>query len=83
MREELKFGIGDGYLLLGRGIFFEYCWHVVFAGNMLAWELFGTGLSRQNVACDHGFQIPALRQYYLYNWKCPRIEPKGIGLVLL
>eukprot|EP00435_Cladocopium_sp_Y103_P040350 s366_g11.t1 len=22
-------------------------------------------------------------QYYLYNWKCPRIEPKGIGLVLL
>eukprot|EP00434_Breviolum_minutum_P002245 symbB.v1.2.001977.t1/scaffold78.1/size345887/14 len=36
MREELKFGIGDGHL-----------------------------------------------QYYLYNWKCPRIEPKGIGLVLL
>lgn len=22
-------------------------------------------------------------QYYLYNWKCPRIEPRGIGLVLL
>lgn len=22
-------------------------------------------------------------QYYLYNWKCPKIEPSGIGLVLL
>jgi len=22
-------------------------------------------------------------QYYLYNWKCPKIEPPGIGLVLL
>merc|ERR1712151_1397545 len=22
-------------------------------------------------------------QYYLYNWKCPKIEPCGIGLVLL
>jgi glycylpeptide N-tetradecanoyltransferase len=22
-------------------------------------------------------------QYYLYNWKCPEIEPKDIGLVLL
>lgn len=22
-------------------------------------------------------------QYYLYNWKCPRIEPSGMGLVLL
>jgi len=22
-------------------------------------------------------------QYYLYNWKCPKIEPAGIGLVLL
>lgn len=22
-------------------------------------------------------------QYYLYNWKCPKIEPGGIGLVLL
>jgi len=22
-------------------------------------------------------------QYYLYNWKCPKIEPNGIGLVLL
>jgi len=22
-------------------------------------------------------------QYYLYNWKCPKIDPKGIGLVLL
>jgi glycylpeptide N-tetradecanoyltransferase len=22
-------------------------------------------------------------QYYLYNWKCPKIEPVGIGLVLL
>merc|ERR1712032_679874 len=22
-------------------------------------------------------------QYYLYNWKCPRIEPSGTGLVLL
>ena len=23
------------------------------------------------------------RQYYLYNWKCPKIDPQGIGLVLL
>jgi glycylpeptide N-tetradecanoyltransferase len=22
-------------------------------------------------------------QYYLYNWKCPKIEPSGMGLVLL
>merc|ERR1711972_321221 len=22
-------------------------------------------------------------QYYLYNWKCPKIEPNGMGLVLL
>lgn len=22
-------------------------------------------------------------QYYLYNWRCPKIEPSGIGLVLL
>jgi len=22
-------------------------------------------------------------QYYLYNWKCPKVEPQGIGLVLL
>jgi len=22
-------------------------------------------------------------QYYVYNWKCPKIEPSGIGLVLL
>jgi len=22
-------------------------------------------------------------QYYLYNWKCPKIDPSGIGLVLL
>jgi len=22
-------------------------------------------------------------QYYLFNWKCPKIEPQGIGLVLL
>jgi len=22
-------------------------------------------------------------QYYLYNWKCPKIQPNGIGLVLL
>lgn len=22
-------------------------------------------------------------QYYIYNWKCPKIEPSGIGLVLL
>jgi glycylpeptide N-tetradecanoyltransferase len=22
-------------------------------------------------------------QYYLYNWKCPEVEPKDIGLVLL
>merc|ERR1719446_992755 len=22
-------------------------------------------------------------QYYLYNWKCPKIEPGGVGLVLL
>eukprot|EP00421_Protoceratium_reticulatum_P074737 CAMPEP_0168428958 /NCGR_PEP_ID=MMETSP0228-20121227/37125_1 /TAXON_ID=133427 /ORGANISM="Protoceratium reticulatum, Strain CCCM 535 (=CCMP 1889)" /LENGTH=472 /DNA_ID=CAMNT_0008443033 /DNA_START=122 /DNA_END=1540 /DNA_ORIENTATION=- len=22
-------------------------------------------------------------QYYLYNWKCPKIEPSGVGLVLL
>merc|ERR1719174_1879504 len=22
-------------------------------------------------------------QYYLYNWKCPKIEPRGMGLVLL
>ena len=21
-------------------------------------------------------------QYYLYNWKCPRMDPKKIGLVL-
>merc|ERR1711988_1868958 len=22
-------------------------------------------------------------QYYLYNWRCPKIEPSGMGLVLL
>lgn len=22
-------------------------------------------------------------QYYLYNWKCPKVEPSGMGLVLL
>ena len=22
-------------------------------------------------------------QYYLYNWKCPEMEPKDVGLVLL
>lgn len=22
-------------------------------------------------------------QYYLYNWKCPEIEPNEVGLVLL
>ena len=22
-------------------------------------------------------------QYYLYNWKCPKLEPSGTGLVLL
>jgi len=22
-------------------------------------------------------------QYYLYNWKCPKIDPGGVGLVLL
>ena len=22
-------------------------------------------------------------QYYLYNWKCPIVEPKNVGLVLL
>lgn len=22
-------------------------------------------------------------QYYLYNWRCPQIEPKGLGIVLL
>ena len=21
-------------------------------------------------------------QYYLYNWKCPKMDPKNIGLVL-
>ena len=46
MREELKFGIGDGYLLLGR-FFLEYCWHVVFVDNMLARDF-----SRQNVASE-------------------------------
>ena len=42
MREELKFGIGDGYLLLG--IFFDSvgmlfllatCWHGIFQGKLL------------------------------------------------
>ena len=22
-------------------------------------------------------------QYYLYNWRCPQVEPKGLGIVLL
>ena len=22
-------------------------------------------------------------QYYLYNWRCPQIEPQGLGIVLL
>lgn len=25
----------------------------------------------------------AVAQYYLYNWKCPEMDPKDLGLVLL
>ena len=51
--------------------------NLFFCGGYINFEYFSEFLEKLKFGIGDGNL-----QYYLYNWKCPKMDPKKIGLVL-